>query len=324
MQKNKIGGVSIRKLNMLTAALSLLIAVALILSAVNNYLLSARIQGITADYVTAQQSARDMRSASDYLTEQARFFTVRADKTYVDNYFKESEETKTREKALEGLGEKFSDTEEYNDLKTAFSRSVNLMRREYYAMRLTIEAKGYDISEYPREIAETVLSAEDAALSASEKEEKARETVFGEEYDAEKSSITEKTDACLEKLVGALEEKQGEVGRKFRTMTITVLCLIIIFIACVFALITIVNTQIMGPLTAAIPDIKKDGKIPIKGASEFRFLARTYNKIYDDNRQSQERLAYEALHDGLTDILNRKGFENRLKAYRHTEIHTRE
>ena len=52
-------------------------------------------------------------------------------------------------------------------LQDAMTASVSLMNREYYAMRLVIEAKGY--GEYPKVLRSVELSEEDRALSAEDK-----------------------------------------------------------------------------------------------------------------------------------------------------------
>ena len=58
-----------------------------------------------------------------------------------------------------------------------------------------------------------------------------------------------------------------------------------------------------------IVQIRDHEKLPLNGASELRFLAKTYNSMVDQNRAHQEALSYEAAHDELTDLYNRGVFE---------------
>ena len=42
---------------------------------------------------------------------------------------------------------------------------------------------------------------------------------------------------------------------------------------------------------------------------ELRYLASTYNKMFEQTRQDQDQLSYEATHDSLTGLYNRSAFE---------------
>nr|MBO6295331.1 GGDEF domain-containing protein [Schwartzia sp. (in: firmicutes)] len=44
-------------------------------------------------------------------------------------------------------------------------------------------------------------------------------------------------------------------------------------------------------------------------SSEMRYLAQTYNDLYESSRKEQETLSYEASHDALTGLGNRAMFE---------------
>ena len=45
------------------------------------------------------------------------------------------------------------------------------------------------------------------------------------------------------------------------------------------------------------------------GSLEMRYLAQTYNDLYESSRKEQETLSYEASHDALTGLGNRAMFE---------------
>jgi DNA-directed RNA polymerase alpha subunit len=54
-------------------------------------------------------------------------------------------------------------------------------------------------------------------------------------------------------------------------------------------------------------DLIRDEKdIPVKGAYEIRFLAKTYNLMHQTNMEKKEKLTYEATHDKLTGLYNRR------------------
>jgi len=47
----------------------------------------------------------------------------------------------------------------------------------------------------------------------------------------------------------------------------------------------------------------------LKGAAEYVYLAEAYNLMLEKTTEHQEKLSYEASHDELTDLYNRKMFE---------------
>ena len=67
--------------------------------------------------------------------------------------------------------------------------------------------------------------------------------------------------------------------------------------------------RFIEPLLSGVQHIRREQPIPISGAYEFRFMARTYNLMYEANREKKERLAYEARHDKLTGLFNRSGYD---------------
>ena len=46
----------------------------------------------------------------------------------------------------------------------------------------------------------------------------------------------------------------------------------------------------------------------------------TYHRIYEENKNQKEELAYEASHDQLTGVFNRKGFEDILNHVSHSKV----
>ena len=111
-------------------------------------------------------------------TEQVRGFAVTGERAYLDAYFKEAEVTQQRDYAVRQIHEYMGDTQPYQALVSAMADSMALMEREYYSMRLKIEACGYDLNDFPNVLRLTELAAEDAALSPEQKDALARSIVF--------------------------------------------------------------------------------------------------------------------------------------------------
>ena len=178
---------------------------------------------------TCQTAGRDMQEASDYLTNQARYFAMTGDPTYMNNYFTEANVTKRRNNALETLGNSFEGTEAYKDLLRSFSSSVVLMNTEYYSMRLVCEATGLDQSLWPSEVAGTELSEEDRSLSPAEMQEKAREILFDSDYSRMKETIDSSAKECTSELMNQTQELSQHYSFLFRTVyMVMILCLLFV------------------------------------------------------------------------------------------------
>lgn len=194
------------------------------------------------------------------------------------------------------------------------------METEYYSMRLTAEAFGYDLSLLPQQVRDVSLTEHDAALSAEEKKTLAREIIFDDLYHQEKDLIFKNTQECLYQLMSNVKVNMDRNMQTLSGLFRMQWFFIILLIAVVLAFVALATAQVIGPLVRAVPRIREDKPIPISGASEFRFLASTYNQMHRDNRESKELLAYEAAHDRLTGVLNRKGFEKKLAEKRQDSL----
>ena len=102
-------------------------------------------------------------------------------------YFIEAFASKRREEAIAKLELDANATAALEHLREAMHYSVKLMDREYYAMRLVIEAQG--IKEYPDVLKKVTLRTGDAALSPQDKMRRATEMVLDAEYYEQKNKI---------------------------------------------------------------------------------------------------------------------------------------
>lgn len=87
-------------------------------------------------YIDLQEAADSLLKASDYLTEQAQCYTVIGERQHLDAYLNETENVRRREQAIEHMEKTLPESDALNALKDAMKESVDLMEREYYAMRL--------------------------------------------------------------------------------------------------------------------------------------------------------------------------------------------
>ena len=306
-------GVSVRKLNYVMAMITVVLSVLLLFATVQAQTGYARMREHTENYVQWQREANELQRGSDYLTEQVRCFVQTGKREYLDNYFEEAEVARHRDKALESVREFTGETQAYRSLEAAMGESVALMEREYYAMRLTIAAYGNDIADFPEAVQAVRLADEDAQLPQAEQDALARSMVFDDAYHQKKEAISENTEACLAALAAEIDARQVETADEFDRILARQRLLIVLTILVAGSTMLLTMLLVISPLLRAVVYIRADEPIPIRGSNEFQFLAKTYNLMYEANREQKEQLAYEATHDSLTGIYNRSGYEFFLK-----------
>lgn len=306
LHKNK--SVSIRHIQLMMALLMLVISILLLITTYRTKTGYSRMREYTGQYIQWERDADKLQMGSDYLTEQVRCFVETGKREYLDNYFKEAEVTRRRDRALESIRNIVDDHVAYDALKAAMQESVALMDREYYAMRLAIAANGYEVKDFPEAIQKVELSEEDALLPRVKQEILARKMVFDDVYHKKKDSISAHVQHCLETLANEVDAHQKVATDALDNMLFKERTLILVAILATLFTMLLTTLLVVSPLLRAVVYIRADQPIPIKGSNEFQFLAKTYNLMYEANQEKTERLTYDATHDQLTGIHNRSGY----------------
>ncbi|MCR5405022.1 MAG: hypothetical protein K6E91_14570 [Butyrivibrio sp.] len=162
--------------------------------------------GSTEEYISLDKASYDLMEASDYLTEKVQRFTVNGNMEYLNDYFTEAYVTKRREAAIATMAEYPESADALVYLNRAMETSRLLMDREFYAMKLVIEAKGY--TDYPERLNEVELSSEDEALEPDKKMRLATDMVLGDEYYAKKNEIRSSMKEGLNELDEMIHDKE--------------------------------------------------------------------------------------------------------------------
>ena len=307
LKEKKEKGLSLRTTSILMTIVSLLIAAGLLYSGIRAFSSFRDMEKSTDDYMELSEAASELMDASDYLTGEVRCFTVMGDRTHMENYFTEAETTRRREHAIEKMQEKMPDSPALKELQEGMGESVSLMEREYYAMRLMLEAAGE--SDMPEAVRNTALTEEDSALDPDAKIALARSLVHDSAYNEQKNLIRRNMAECVEELKDGIRGIQQEMkGRAFRDL-IVMAALIVIQTLAIFGMMWLIRHLGVNPVLKAVDHIRQDQRIPITGASEFRYLAGTYNVMYSAYKKSIEKLNFKASHDELTGAFNRAGYE---------------
>ncbi|MGD8188921.1 methyl-accepting chemotaxis protein [Brevibacillus ginsengisoli] len=179
-----------------------------------------------------KQLGNDLMSGSDYLTNEVRSYVQYGEKQHYDNYWREVNETKTRDHSIKRLEELGAPEE---------------------LLSLVKEAK---------EKSDTLAKLEDEAMKAAERKDfdKARALVFGNEYEEMKSSIANKIKEFATKLNQQAEQASTEAQNAthlflFVSNVLTVITVAAMMLTFIYLYRKIVHP--LGKLTAVANQVAK-------------------------------------------------------------------
>ena len=257
--------------------------------------------------IKLRKAAREFMDTSDYLTESVQRFTINGNMRFLNDYFSEVFDKKHREEALNIMFVEKGESTALKTLQAAMTISTELMTREYYAMKLVIDAKGY--TDYPEILKSVVLSDTDKALNQLGKMYLAIAMVHDDIYFHQKEEIRKNIRLTLDELERMAYDTDASELKSIQDETSVVRFIIALQILGIFFMVWITSRLGVNPILNAVERIKANSTIPEVGANEFRYLARAYNKMYEVYKSSLEHLNFKASHDELTGAYNRFGYE---------------
>ena len=302
-------GVSLRVFH---AAAIVLFTVLTVLLLGSSYLTGkgyTRMEETTERYITAQQAAANMQAASDFLTAEARSFVATGDLVRAERFFEETDVTRMRDLALDEIDDILDSPSSYAYLRDALTSSNELLEIECYAMRLAAESYGYAPAQLPEKLRAVTLEAADRALSSEAQRDRALEMLFDGRYQNYKDAISNDVALSVEVLRDETRTQQIESTEQLRRQLRTEEILIVVMLIMALLLVLATMRLVTRPLQNYIRHIRRDETLPEEGASELRYLARTYNEVREQNLRHREKLNYDATHDALTGVFNRSVFE---------------
>lgn len=286
---------------------SVLITAILVFAIIRAYTALQDLERSTDVYISLEEQASLLKDASDYLTEEVQRYTVVLDRVHLDNYMTEAHETRRREEAINSIEQSLPDSLALYELSQSMNHSVLLMNREYYAMRLILEATGD--TDIPEVLQGVVLTEADARLDAADKIELARSMVHDAAYYSQKNEVRRNLSECLEALKNSTFNSQQGMESIAKRALMSVMVFIIIQSLSICIMLWLHTHLGIAPLLKAVDHIRRDESIPVTGSAEFRYLAGAYNTMFSAFMNSIERLNYKASHDELTGVYNRAGYD---------------
>jgi len=308
-EPKKVRGIKIRNVNYVMITASVILYVVLLWVTVRVSVKYQEMVTAVESHIACEEDARLVANGSDYLTSEVHLYVMTGDVEHMDAYLEELNVTRRREKGLESLEEHEASDQAEEFLQSALDNSNRLAEREKYAMKLVSFAYGYDEAELPEDIQDVTLKRDDAGLSSDEMLEKGRDMVFNTAYQDSKALIMSNVTYFINEVISGTRQRQADsIGALDSIMSQQRIYISVLFVLNIITFIMII-VLIVKPLQVYIKCIKDQKMLEIVGSYEFRYLALTYNDIYELKAENEEMLRYRAEHDPLTGVINRGGFD---------------
>ncbi|WP_308636803.1 methyl-accepting chemotaxis protein [Paenibacillus silvisoli] len=222
-----------------------------------------------------KQLGIDLANASDYLTNEARQYVQFGDKTHYDNYWREVNETKTRDRVVNRLKEMNAPQDELDLIQQAKDSSDALVKSEDEAMK-AVQNGDFDA---------------------------ARTIMFGKQYDEDKAVIM----APITKFQDMMNERAEKASAAAETSMYTYIYLvtgcIIVVALCMLGSVFILIRK-MRPLKLIVGKLEElaqnegdlTARLPEGGKDEVGQLSRSFNRMLENYRSFISGLRVSAQH----------------------------
>ena len=227
-----------------------------------------------------------LADASDYLTDEARKYAVTHDEAHLQNYWREIEVIRTRDRAIEELQQQDSTQEEQALLAEAKLHSDELVETERRSMRLIQEAEGKTEAQMPPEAAKKPLRPEDEKLSPAEKSALALRLMFDADYDHSKTIIMSPIASFQQKMNARLDKELFRAQHNLRNAFILQAVLALVIVFAIAGLLGLFTVKLTNPIRQYIQQLqgfslrKRHFRLHPQGTDELWMLAAAFTQLY--------------------------------------------
>lgn len=274
-----------------------------------------QIKMTTDAFIQNQIDSVNLKDATEYLSEQARCYVINGDIKYLENYLSEAEQNKNREKAIDALRPMMKDTTSYPHLRVAFNFSNKMNEVEHHAISLALLARGIGTEKYGDVISDSMVNNMEKEMTPEEQLELARTLLFEDKYQGYKESMVENIQICMDELSDDMKAEQVSSAKNMTDALMEQRYLILLSFLLIILMVLVVWFFVIKPLVTNIEHINNHEYLDDYGLEEMRTLASTFNSMLTDVEDNQKMLSFEANHDGLTGLYNRKCYNEMIDEY---------
>ena len=134
--------------------------------------------------------------------------------------------------------------------------------------------------------------------------------MFDDDYVSLKQNILDSVDQSLSVLLETTRADQLRSQDAQQSLLLRQQILIFALLILTFAVVIITFILIVDPVMRSVSHIQEQREIPVTGAYEMRFLAHTYNDMFEQQVLNTQQLTYSATHDSLTGVHNRTAYDS--------------
>ncbi|MCR5100295.1 MAG: GGDEF domain-containing protein [Butyrivibrio sp.] len=273
-----------------------------------------KLDDLQGSYERSVDQLDALRQGSDVLTDEARNYIVTGKYMYIENYFREAEVTKRREKAVEALELYASDAAcEY--LQKGLEESNTLMNTEYKAFVIASECYGVVEERWPETLLEWKNEHKDELANCNKSIEYATELVFGVLYQNDKSTIAGYIESCNNIIKEEIGSNTAAISKRLNYAIMLQMVIMVILAISILMFFITIDIAIVMPIKLFSASVSDDTTVDPHGTIELVDLANEYNKLYMQNLKNKGRLEYKAEHDALTKLYNRQAFDKMCDAF---------
>lgn len=317
--KNNFKGIRLKKLNVFIFAVTSIICLLIqfySFKVMDDY---RSLQDTMASFRDEQKYETQLRTTSNYLSKLASNYVITGATKYLYNYYDEAD-SKSRVSAIMEIKNLSENSIVKSYLDTALDYSSQLEEMETQAFLLALE--GYEIprEEYPKQLADEYLTLEDRSLSNDEKISKASSLLKSNTYQASHNIVISSVDSSIVVMTKEINIQYEQINDKIVRNIAYLGMLTLLLLLSALSIVLINSKSIINPISSMISSINNNKEMEIKGANEIRYLADTYNQMYEKIKTSQELLLHDATHDALTGLENRKAYTDLYKENNEKDI----
>lgn len=258
---------------------------------------------LTKKTIKCTKLAKQMQEGSDILTNAVWRFVATGEEVYASDYLTELEDTRSRDKAIAALRKEDLSAGELYSMEHAKWKSDLLMRKEMHCMRLVFDAQGVTVLPGVLASSEFELTEEERALTSQEKQRRALQFVFGDEYLQTKEEIQSQINTFTQSLEKRQNEElslamdnteQARVMMQFTAVTLLLWCIILMI--CFYMLL-------IRPIRACCEELgSTDGQreLKLQGPFEMRQLIAAFNRAIAHIENKNEEIYKIQMVDTVT------------------------
>ncbi|MDO5111992.1 MAG: diguanylate cyclase [Clostridia bacterium] len=309
--EHRRASVSIRLLNALLLVVCLLLILFSLFELQRTTRYAHSLYQLEQERQRCDMAIQKLMDGSDYLTTQVQQYVVTGERRYMDNYWREIYETKSREMALLTILSMNITTAEREAAQAGKQESDALMKGEIWAMRMVAESTGIEETDMPAAVAALQLPPVDVAKSAQEKRDTAIAFVFGPDYSVYKDTIRGNVNAFRNEIASRYAAEALSTLEKTERTTKFMAGGLVVFLALlagsVIGFARLVVFPLVGFSNALSERNEEEHFVPLeeKGVSEIRRFAEAFNILSAQVEQKTRRLERMGYVDYLTEVPNR-------------------